>query len=107
MRVSEGSGVSRRTIEKIASGEIEHPRINHIQALLDFFEADTSCMDGLDKAKNYFGSQAELARVLGLGPMAVSSWRKRGVPPRRAAQIEKLTKGEIKAAELCPEVFAA
>ena len=63
-------------------------------------------MDGLDKAVEHFGSQAKLAKALDLGPMAVSSWRKRGVPLRRAVQIEQLTGGVITAAELCPEPFA-
>ncbi len=40
--VSEGSGVSRRTIEKIARGEIADPGVSHIQKLADYFIAQDS-----------------------------------------------------------------
>jgi len=35
--VAEGSGVSRRTIEKIASGEIQDPGVSHIEKLARYF----------------------------------------------------------------------
>lgn len=35
--VAEGSGVSRRTIEKIARREIEDPGVSHIEKLARFF----------------------------------------------------------------------
>lgn len=35
--VAEGSGVSRRTIEKIASGEIADPGVSHIEKLASYF----------------------------------------------------------------------
>jgi hypothetical protein len=35
--VAEGSGVSRRTIEKIASGEIADPGVSHIEKLAAYF----------------------------------------------------------------------
>ncbi len=35
--VAEGSGVSRRTIEKIARREIADPGVSHIQRLADYF----------------------------------------------------------------------
>jgi transcriptional regulator with XRE-family HTH domain len=37
--VAEGSGVSRRTIEKIARGEIADPGVSHIQKLHDYFRS--------------------------------------------------------------------
>lgn len=37
--VAEGSGVSRRTIEKIARKEIEDPGISHVQKLADYFRS--------------------------------------------------------------------
>lgn len=37
--VAEGSGVSKRTIEKIARKEIVDPGISHVQALADYFRA--------------------------------------------------------------------
>lgn len=36
--VSRGSGVSKRTLEKIARKEIKNPGIRHVQALADFFQ---------------------------------------------------------------------
>lgn len=37
--VAEGSGVSYRTIEKIARGEIQDPGISHIEKLANYFRA--------------------------------------------------------------------
>jgi transcriptional regulator with XRE-family HTH domain len=37
--VAEGSGVSKRTVEKIARREIEDPGVSHIQKLADYFRA--------------------------------------------------------------------
>jgi len=39
--VAEGSGVSRRTIEKIASGEIADPGVSHIEKLACYFREQT------------------------------------------------------------------
>lgn len=44
----------------------------------------------------FFGTQAEVARVLGINRAAVSAWGER-VPPLRALQIENLTDGALKA----------
>ena len=43
----------------------------------------------------YFGSKAELARVLGVDAAAVSYWLREGLPPGRAIQIEEITCGEF------------
>jgi len=37
--VAEGSGVSKRTIEKIANREIADPGVSHIQKLYDWFRS--------------------------------------------------------------------
>lgn len=37
--VAVGSGVSKRTIEKIARKEIVDPGISHVQALADYFRS--------------------------------------------------------------------
>lgn len=37
--VADGSGVSRRTIEKIARKEIADPGVSHVQKLADYFRA--------------------------------------------------------------------
>ena len=36
-QVADGSGVSKRTLEKIARREIKDPGVSHIQALADYF----------------------------------------------------------------------
>ncbi len=37
--VAEGSGVSKRTIEKIARAEIKDPGVSHVQKLADYFRS--------------------------------------------------------------------
>ncbi|MBE7564194.1 helix-turn-helix domain-containing protein [Acidithiobacillus sp. HP-6] len=62
-------------------------------------------MNGLDRAVSHFGSQSSLARTLGVCPMAVSHWRRRGVPLARAIAIERATAGVVTRAELRPDIF--
>ncbi|CAN0400887.1 unnamed protein product [Phaeothamnion confervicola] len=38
--VAAGSGVSKRTIEKIARGEIADPSVSHVQKLADYFRRE-------------------------------------------------------------------
>lgn len=61
--------------------------------------------NNLDKALKFFGSKAELARVLEVSPMVVYQWSKRGVPVKRAVEIEKASNEMIKASDLRPDVF--
>lgn len=35
--IADGSGVNKRTIEKIARGEIEDPGVSHVEKLATFF----------------------------------------------------------------------
>ena len=49
----------------------------------------------------HFGGVAETARLLGVSQPAVSQWLKHnGIPPARAVQIEVISKGKFKAAEI-------
>lgn len=48
------------------------------------------------KAIAYFGNAVNLAKKLGINPSAVYQWPEQ-IPQRRAYEIEKLTKGELKA----------
>lgn len=64
-------------------------------------------MDGLDAAIKHFGSQASLAKAVGVVPMAISNWKKRGVPPEKAKAIEKVTDGAVKRHQLRPDIFDA
>ena len=62
-------------------------------------------MSAIDRMVEYFGSQAEVARVLKVTPSAVTQWLQAGaIPAQRAIQIEALTKGEIKALDLVAQV---
>jgi hypothetical protein len=49
--VAEGSGVSKRTIEKISSREIKDPGISHVEALANYFRSRAG-------AKNLKGAAA-------------------------------------------------
>ena len=57
----------------------------------------------LDKAVEYFGSPKKMAKALGVTSMAISHWHRRGVPVKRAIQIERVTCGEIKKEHLSAE----
>lgn len=58
----------------------------------------------IDQAVRHVGTDAELARLLGITRSAVSQWRTNGIPAKRAAEIERITGVSRKI--LCPEVFA-
>ncbi len=47
------------------------------------------------EAIKYFGNQANLAKKLNINQAAISQWGE-FVPPLRAYEIERLTKGELK-----------
>lgn len=48
-----------------------------------------------DTAIEHFGSQAALARALGIAPPSVAGWGKK-VPWRRQLQLERMTNGALK-----------
>ena len=50
----------------------------------------------LSEAVAIFGTEAELARKLGIKPQAVYQWGDK-VPMRRQYQIQLMTKGKLKA----------
>lgn len=39
-QIADGSGLSRRTIEKIARREIQDPGVSHVEALAKFFRSE-------------------------------------------------------------------
>jgi DNA-binding transcriptional regulator YdaS (Cro superfamily) len=48
------------------------------------------------EAIEFFGSKIKLAKALGVAPSAVTQWGET-IPQLRAFQIERLTKGKLKA----------
>ena len=51
--------------------------------------------------------QAEAAKLFGVSQGMVSHWvtGRKPISPRRAAEIEAATQGQLRREELCPEVF--
>ena len=67
--------------------------------------------NGLQKAIDHFsvngrGGQVRLAKALGVEPMAISQWKRRGtMPPERCVEIEVATGGAVTRLELRPDIF--
>ncbi|ADE14145.1 conserved hypothetical protein [Nitrosococcus halophilus Nc 4] len=60
----------------------------------------------LDISIEILGSQAALAREVGVTLQAVNQWVKKGrVPPGRAIAIEQATKRRVTRYELRPDIF--
>ena len=49
------------------------------------------------EAIEFFGSQAAIARALGIEPPSVSLWAEDGVPVLRQLQLEALSGGKLRA----------
>ncbi|MBN8431829.1 helix-turn-helix domain-containing protein [Microbulbifer salipaludis] len=61
--------------------------------------------EAIEDAIKHFGSAGELARQAGVTSMAVSHWKKRGIPVVRALQIDLLTNGQVSKECLRPDIF--
>lgn len=57
----------------------------------------------LERAIKAAGSAVALAKVVGVTAMAVTNWKKRGVPADRVLTIEKAT--GVKRYELRPDIY--
>ena len=58
-------------------------------------------MNGFEKAVKWAGGQqVRLAEKLGVSPAAVAKWRRVGIPPDRAIQLERLSDGALRAVDL-------
>ena len=62
-------------------------------------------MEALDRAIAQFGTQTNLAKHIGVTTMAVSLWRKRGVPAQRVLAIEAATGHQVSRHELRPDLY--
>ena len=54
---------------------------------------------------DFYPTQVEIATILEVTPGAVSNWMRRGIPIKRALQIEKMSGGHVKREHLLPELF--
>lgn len=62
-------------------------------------------MDALTRAINHAGTARALADRLGLKPMAITQWKKRGVPAERVLDIVRATQGQVRPYDLRPDVY--
>lgn len=59
-----------------------------------------------DKIKKACGTQAALARQLGIGVAAVTHWKRRGrIPADRVLAIERITGGQVTRHEMRPDLY--
>jgi DNA-binding transcriptional regulator YdaS (Cro superfamily) len=61
--------------------------------------------EALKKAVEACGSEAELARRIGLTAQAINQWTV--APVRRVLEIEKATDGQVSRQQLCPDMYPA
>lgn len=65
-------------------------------------------VEAVRKAADVVGSQAKLARALGVTPVTVGQWLKpeertgRAVPPKQCVRIEQITNGQVSRRALRP-----
>lgn len=52
------------------------------------------------KIISHFGTQANLARALGVSRVAVTQWKTDGIPANQAIEIERITGGKFKAVDI-------
>ena len=58
----------------------------------------------IQKIIEWFGSQSEMARQLGVDRSAVTHWLNSGaLPPKRAIEVERLSGGLFKAVDIMEE----
>ncbi|HRT10468.1 MAG TPA: helix-turn-helix domain-containing protein [Candidatus Paceibacterota bacterium] len=62
-------------------------------------------MDHLLRAYKIFGTQAALAKAIGVVPQVVNNWQRRGnIPAEYCPAIERATAGQVKCEDLRPDV---
>jgi DNA-binding transcriptional regulator YdaS (Cro superfamily) len=61
--------------------------------------------EALLEAINIVGSQAALARKLGIKQQSVAFWLKKGLPVKRVIEIEMITRRKVSRYKLKPSFF--
>lgn len=61
-------------------------------------------ISALQRAIDIAGGGKALASELGVSPMAVSQWKRRGIPVGRVHDVVRISKGQIQAYELRPDL---
>lgn len=62
-------------------------------------------MDHLLRAYKIIGTQAALAKAIGVVPQVVNNWQRRGnIPAEYCPAIERATAGQVKCEDLRPDV---
>jgi len=62
-------------------------------------------MDGLNKAIETAGNGKTLAELLGVHPMVITQWKRRGVPAERVLDIVRAVRGQVSPYEIRPDVY--
>lgn len=57
------------------------------------------------RAVESLGSVSALARALRITRAAIYQWDEGEVPPKRALEIERVTRGAVTKQQLCPSIF--
>lgn len=64
----------------------------------------TSPLEAFESAVQIAGSQAALARGIGITPWALSKWNLLKIPTDRCEQIQKFTENQVLAEHLRPDI---
>ena len=59
--------------------------------------------DAINLAAALVGSKGKLCDEMKVSKQALHSWRRNGVPLKRALEIQALTGGVVKLGDLCPQ----
>jgi DNA-binding transcriptional regulator YdaS (Cro superfamily) len=52
-------------------------------------------MNAYEMLHAIYGTQEAIAKAMKVDRTTVVFWKKSGIPPKRAAQVEKVTKGKV------------
>ena len=62
-------------------------------------------METISSVINHLGGVTKAAKILGLVPMAICQWRKRGIPSHQVLKIYYATKGVVTPHQIRPDLY--